>query len=85
MIGITVFRDTKIIVATLKHILKHVPHGQVKNGFGGVMTQINNTFESKQLGESHDLMTLSVNKYDARTHNAQNKIGQYAIVMPPNG
>ena len=30
MIGITVFSDTIIIFSALKHILKHVSHGQVK-------------------------------------------------------
>ena len=29
MIGITVFIYTIFIFSTLKHILKHVPHGQV--------------------------------------------------------
>ena len=33
MIGITVFSDTMIIFSTLKHILKHVPHDQVKKDF----------------------------------------------------
>ena len=30
MIGIPVFNDTIIIFSSLKHILKHVPHDQVK-------------------------------------------------------
>ena len=44
MIGIAVFSDTKIIFSTLKHILKRVPHGQVKKVVS--VTQINNKFES---------------------------------------
>ena len=30
MIGITIFSNTIIIFSALKHILKRVPHGQVK-------------------------------------------------------
>ena len=37
MIGITVFSDTTIIFSTLKHILKHVPHDQVKKN--GLVTR----------------------------------------------
>ena len=33
MIGITVFSDTMIILSTLKHILRQVPHVQVKSCF----------------------------------------------------
>ena len=34
MFGITVFSDTIIIFSAVAYILKRVPHGQVKKGFG---------------------------------------------------
>ena len=53
LVGITVFSDT-IIFSTLKHILKHVPHDQVKKWFQWrVMTQINNKFESSTNRANH--------------------------------
>ena len=52
--------------------MKHVPHGQVKK----IVSVTRDDADQWQVwinqsGESHDLMTLSVNKYVARTHNAQ--------------
>ena len=47
MIGITVSSDTMIRFATLKHIWKQVPHGQVKKVVSVTrMMQIDNKFES---------------------------------------
>ena len=72
MIGITVFSDTIIIFSTLKHILKHVPHGQVKKKVSVTRDDADQwQFWINHSGESHDLMTLSVYKYVSRTHNTQ--------------
>ena len=75
MIDITVFSDTKIIFSTLLHILKRVPHGQVKK-----VTSLNQP--NGRITGFDDAISKQVCRMFPQ---CSNQIGQYAIAMPPNG